>query len=994
METLQLNRNNNKIIYSHIFTIRLIVSILQLTTNFIYTYFLNYKTNKMKDFYLVIGVMLCVSSVNAQLTSHDWNLLPKHSQETPLKQLFHFDEVPENYLMVAFNPEVVFSRLNYERQIIVVPNPQGNFENFEVWPIQLRSTPRQSDSEVKTFRGHKVDDPTVEISFSIYDLATYIRVYGGERDYIVLPTGEKQKSVVFYRDDEKRSHFDCVTEEIDHRDEALNHSHGHRNTNMRIYEIAFSASGEYSQHFGGNPYSTQNVRNAITAGLNMANPIFERDLGITLVDVTTDDLVFENPATDPFTNLSNKSQLLVENQTAITSALGSDGFDVGHLLVWQNLGGIAAVGVTCNDNHKAKGLTGVTYSLSRFWIEYFAHELGHQFGAKHNHSTGGNCNSSYNYRFEPGDGSSIMSYSGLCGNGYQNNLHEFFHYGSIERSNNYAFACYESGESINIPEISTDASSLQIPKQTPFLLVGDGQADQYNWIQYDGSGSSVMTSPASDCEDCALFRYGAPSDEKHRFFPNYDEVLEGNNNDVTWEVLPSIARTMTFKFVGRSNPGVDALDVTVTVHDSGPFQLVYPNGGESLAVGEEIEVLWDVNDTDQIASIIDILYSTDGGDTYTMLAGSTDNDGSETVVIPESASTEARLLIRAHHDGYFGMTSTFYDVSDGDLEFTEIIAPVNDSFDEAINVVVDEIVYGDISTATTEEDYPLNSECQSTLVSDVWYKYPFTEDNYNPNGMISITVDFDTDIDAGIEVFVENGEHILCDIDPPFIIEAGLGNADWIGQSIYLRVFKRSNGAQRGLFRSAETFSVTTEFAASSLPVTIKDLRGNRNQKEIALEWVAASEIGVSHYDILGSANGNTWNTIGSVKASDHKDMEKYYSHSSIELKNQYFKISSEDYDGKRTESDIIYIALTAISDFEVYPNPVDDVLYINMSEVDSETIDIDIYDMQGKKRLTKSAEKSGNAGQYEYDVSTLERGVYYLMVNGNKTYDRKLAIF
>ena len=96
-------------------------------------------------------------------------------------------------------------------------------------------------------------------------------------------------------------------------------------------------------------------------------------------------------------------------------------------------------------------------------------------------------------------------------------------------------------------------------------------------------------------------------------------------------------------------------------------------------------IKWDVAGTDQApvgVSEVEILLSTDGGQSFDTSLGVTANDGSHTVEFPAGIkSLNARLMIKA-------VDNIFYDVSDDnfDLDADRIVpsAPVSTSI-EAIN---------------------------------------------------------------------------------------------------------------------------------------------------------------------------------------------------------------------------------------------------------------------------------------------------------------------
>ena len=107
--------------------------------------------------------------------------------------------------------------------------------------------------------------------------------------------------------------------------------------------------------------------------------------------------------------------MATQNQPNLDAQIGSADYDIGHVFHGTGGSGVAYLGVVCS-GIKAQGCSAFSTSNGVTWIvDLVAHEVGHQFSADHsfNGTTsscgGGNRNAST--AWEPGSGSTIMSYS-------------------------------------------------------------------------------------------------------------------------------------------------------------------------------------------------------------------------------------------------------------------------------------------------------------------------------------------------------------------------------------------------------------------------------------------------------------------------------------------------------------------------------------------------------------------------------------------------------
>jgi hypothetical protein len=361
----------------------------------------------------------------------------------------------------------------------------------------------------------------------------------------------------------------------------------------------------------------------------------------------------------------------------INTVIGNANYDIGHVFSTGG-GGIAGLSVVCTSDQKAYGVTGSPVLVGDpFDIDYVAHEMGHQFGASHSFNSatdacgGGNATTYSNA--EPGSGSTIMGYAGICGSdNLQLNSDAQFHAVSYDEISIYTTVgtgnnCAVKTATGNTPPTVNAGADFTIPKSTPFSLTGsgtdaNGDVLTYSWEQVDVGGPfGTWDNPSGNAP---IFRSFVPASTPTRFFPKIADVI--NNTTVKGEILPSYARTMHFRLTARDNRasggGVCSDETAITVSGTaGPFVVTYPNtAGLTWLVNDFKTITWDPAGT-EVAPIncanVKIELSVDGGTTYPVtLLASTPNDGKEEIQVPNNVSTRARIRITA-------VGNIFYDIS-------------------------------------------------------------------------------------------------------------------------------------------------------------------------------------------------------------------------------------------------------------------------------------------------------------------------------------------
>ncbi|SDW22179.1 Por secretion system C-terminal sorting domain-containing protein [Lutibacter oricola] len=602
--------------------------------------------------------------------------------------------LPEKYKLFNLNLDEFksnFKSSNLKLGVILsFPNEKGNLKKFEVFESSIMDEKLQEKHpDITSYIGKGIDNPADVIRFSITKKGVHAMVFrNGKSTLFIDPFSKDLTEYIVY----SKSSLPVIEEVmkcyVEEKVSNVNVSSKTTNANdgkLRTYRLAIATTGEYSQyHLTGSEANDAErkatVLSAIVTTMTRVNGIFERDLGLKMILVANNtDIIYLDGVTDPFTNDSAGS-LINESQTEIDSKIGFFNYDIGHTFS-TSAGGLAQLNSPCTSN-KAKGVTGTNNPIGDAYdVDYVAHEMGHQFGANHTFNTtsgfcGSNSQRNSGTAVEPGSGSTIMAYAGICSpDNVQNNSDSYFHtisigemWANISGGTGSSCATLIDTSNDNVP-VSNAGANYTIPKSTPFVLTGsgsdaDGDAITYCWEQVD---TSVTSEPlSSTVTDGPAYRSIFPSTSEKRYFPSFETVLNGNLFN-SWEVTPSVGRTLDFALTVRDNNAVGGQsaksEMTVTVDGAaGPFEVLSQNTtGVTWQSGTTETITWDVANTDVSpinCTAVNIVLSIDGGLTYPIvLASNTANDGSEPITVPNNPAPYCRVMVVPTNNIFYSINS-------------------------------------------------------------------------------------------------------------------------------------------------------------------------------------------------------------------------------------------------------------------------------------------------------------------------------------------------
>lgn len=665
----------------------------------------------MSDRKWVVGIAACLLLVRVAVAGPGEEALATADSDS---NVFRWNETELEAALAAAPGEGEAG----DRPVLEVPSPFGGSLRFELVRSPLMEESLANEfGRLRTFRGQAVEDghPRADtLRLVATPWGYYAQVLSPSGDFLVRPRQSQFEVGVIFEEAfpanaPAPSSGSCASSGELPADGPDGDGDGSAQPTpgLRTYRLAVATSQDWSIAAAKQlPSAAQDespelqTLASVLILVSRVTGIFEKELGIRFLlvsgtrEVLSLDLTVPIPGQDQVRPM--KAEEVYERiQSKIglsTTFLGGpeyETFHVGHVFVTGNEG-LSKVASVCTEN-KGLGVTGWLANWDSAAVNLFAHELGHQFGAQHSFNDGTSIFRFAESAFEPGSGSTIMSYAGRCGeDNVQSWCDAYFHAGSLAQIRRFL----ANSDQPHPPEVDTGnhapyvvapAGELQIPPGTPFILrpaeLGDSDGDEVTLCveQIDEGETDAGLDGAGD-GSTPLFRSLPPSRQGERSFPRVCQLYEAADRVAPapalpnrGEMLPSAeaaGRTLTFRMTVRDNRSsggaTSFVDVPVKVAPSDPFrvfELLREPTTQRVLAGQH-RLFWrsDVLESLQPGIQVRILLSLDGGRTWRALIESTENDGEETIFLPCQPVCGARIRVESLGNPYltlFAVTRSF-----------------------------------------------------------------------------------------------------------------------------------------------------------------------------------------------------------------------------------------------------------------------------------------------------------------------------------------------
>lgn len=199
-----------------------------------------------------------------------------------------------------------------------------------------------------------------------------------------------------------------------------------------------------------------------------------------------------------------------------------------------------------------------------------------------------------------------------------------------------------------------------------------------------------------------------------------------------------------------------------------------------------------------------------------------------------------------------------------------------------------------------------------------------------------------------------------------------------------------------------EIYDLVTS-GVSTLPVTLVYFNANVQGSKVILTWETAAEINNDFFTAERSADGKTFQKLGTVAGAGTTQQRQTYTFTDPFPLNgvSYYRLTQTDFDGKFERFKVVAISRTldtearaSLTIKSVSPNPFSGSFRVSYEIPESGSVVLQLSDFNGAVLATQTTEATAGYNQYQFEEGeVLNSGVYLLTISSGSSRSKPLRI-
>jgi hypothetical protein len=226
-----------------------------------------------------------------------------------------------------------------------------------------------------------------------------------------------------------------------------------------------------------------------------------------------------------------------------------------------------------------------------------------------------------------------------------------------------------------------------------------------------------------------------------------------------------------------------------------------------------------------------------------------------------------------------------------------------------------------------------------------------------------------------------------------FIVVVDVAAAATIGNTI--KINGATNPVTFGYTTSPVVNNNQTDAAGgititAALPLSLVHFAGTAtNTAQVQLLWETAQEINTKDFELEWATDGLQYNKVTTLIAAGNSTANRQYTylHTQPIDGNNYYRLKMQDMDGSFTYSPVVKVMITVQTlSVNLFPNPVADLLQINIRAVKNETIVLNLHGADGKIIKSKQISLVKGNNRFTWDCQSVQAGSYFISSPKNQS--------